>query len=214
MYARVPGPADMTPRSFLPQIVGVSLARNPAQRLTLQVFYATFHPTLGPTVLHQVPENLIISSSSEEAPSRSVSASRSPHPRPNTSTHRSYTPSRLRPQSGSSSPSRSSVDSEAILDFSPISEYVIPKKALHGRLVSLLTTGLTDDEEGGRAEYRVMGFPSVIEGASQYTRNEYMWNLCFVFQASSSLEAFEPVVRKCARILRSAEVRRLPRCWG
>ena len=34
-----------------------------------------------------------------------------------------------------------------------------------------------------------------------------MWNLCFVFSAESSMEAFEPVVRKCGRILRSAEVR-------
>jgi hypothetical protein len=34
-----------------------------------------------------------------------------------------------------------------------------------------------------------------------------MWNLCFVFHASSSLEAFEPVVRKCGRILKAAEVR-------
>jgi hypothetical protein len=35
-----------------------------------------------------------------------------------------------------------------------------------------------------------------------------MWNLCFVFHASSSLEAFEPVVRKCGRILKAAEVSR------
>lgn len=52
-----------------------------------------------------------------------------------------------------------------------------------------------------------MGFPNVMTAAEgTYTRNEYMWNLCFVFHSSSSLEAFEPIVRKCARILRSAEV--------
>ncbi len=53
-----------------------------------------------------------------------------------------------------------------------------------------------------------MGFPSVIGGEAErrYQRNEYMWNLCFVFHASSALDAFEPVVRKCGRILRSAEV--------
>lgn len=52
-----------------------------------------------------------------------------------------------------------------------------------------------------------MGFPSVLTGeGGRYVRNEYMWNLCFVFRAASSLEAFEPVVRKSARILRSAEV--------
>lgn len=91
-----------------------------------------------------------------------------------------------------------------LLDFAPISEYVIPKKNLHGKLVTLLTTGC---EEGEREEYRIMGLPSVLAGeGGRYQRNEYMWNLCFVFHASSSLEAFEPVVRKCARILKSAEV--------
>jgi hypothetical protein len=55
-----------------------------------------------------------------------------------------------------------------------------------------------------------MGFPSVLEGqGGRYQRNEYMWNLCFVFEATAATEAFEPVVRKCGRILRSAEVCRL-----
>lgn len=55
-----------------------------------------------------------------------------------------------------------------------------------------------------------MGFPSSLTGeGGKYQRNQYIWNLCFVFSASSSLEAFEPVVRKCGRILRSAEVSEL-----
>lgn len=160
----------MTPRSFLPQIVGL--------------FYATFDPKLGPTVLHQVPENLITQSSlTEKSRSRSVSRTRDR--------------------------SRSTIRSESpgpptLLDFAPISEYVIPKKSLHGKLVSLLTSG---ENDGEREEYRVMGFPSVLTGhGGRYQRNEYMWNLCFVFHSSSTLEAFEPVVRKCGRILRSAEV--------
>jgi hypothetical protein len=131
-------------------------------------------------VLHQVPENLITSTSSSDEPrSRSVSRTREPSPAPTDA---------------------------ALLDFAPISEYVIPKKSLHGKLISLLTTGSGwDDDE--RAEYRIMGFPSVLTGeGGRYVRNEYMWNLCFVFRAASSLEAFEPVVRKSARILRSAEV--------
>ncbi|ORY26339.1 nitrogen permease regulator 2-domain-containing protein [Naematelia encephala] len=153
-----------TDESFLPQIVGL--------------FYATFDPRLGPTVLHQVPENLITSTSPDENRSRSGSRSRDR--------------------------SRAESPLSTFLDFSPISDYVIPKKSLHGKLVSLLTTGFDDGE---RVEYRIMGFPSVLTGeGGRYQRNEYMWNLCFVFHASSSLEAFEPVVRKCARILRSAEL--------
>lgn len=103
---------------------------------------------------------------------------------------------------------------------------MIPKKALHGKLVTFCTPGAWDEgpdsgdddddddddealdtREGGRAEYKVIGLPMVIDGqAGQYQRNQYMWNLCFVFRADASLEAFEPVVRKTARILKSAEV--------
>jgi hypothetical protein len=72
-------------------------------------------------------------------------------------------------------------------------------------LVTLLTSG-----RDGEEEYRIMGFPAIISDGhgARYNRNEYMWNLCFVFHASSSLEAFEPVVRKCGRILKAAEVSR------
>lgn len=104
-----------------------------------------------------------------------------------------------------------------LLDFSPISEYVIPKKSLHGRLVSFRVQGAWDeggmdgsDDEGHddeKHEYRVIGLPMVLEGAAgRYKRNQFMWNLCFVFRASASVASFEPVVRKTARILRSAEV--------
>jgi hypothetical protein len=97
------------------------------------------------------------------------------------------------------------MDADALLDFAPISEYVITKKSLHGKLVTMLTSSKL---EGETEEYRIMGFPAIItdEGGGRYKRNEYMWNLCFVFHASSSLEAFEPVVRKVGRILKAAEV--------
>jgi hypothetical protein len=70
----------------------------------------------------------------------------------------------------------------------------------------MLSSSRLEGEEGD--EYRIMGFPAIItdEGGGRYKRNEYMWNLCFVFHASSSLEAFEPVVRKVGRILKAAEV--------
>lgn len=154
-------------------------------KANVQLFYATFDPKLGPTVLYQVPENLITSLSLSE-----TSRSRS----------------RSRDSTNSHSPTN------ALLDFAPISEYIIPKKSLHGKLVTLLTTGLDDGE---RVEYRVMGFPNVLAGeGGRYQRNEYMWNLCFVFEAGSSLEAFEPIVRKCARILCSAEVGDPAESWS
>ncbi|WVW82089.1 hypothetical protein I302_104094 [Kwoniella bestiolae CBS 10118] len=196
----------MTPRSFLPQIVGL--------------FYAHFDPTLGPVVQHQVPENLITSTATTYDPdtrsrSRSKSRSRSRAPAPAPHQLSSSSSSTLAFPSSStltygrreSSPSSSSSRraSSTLLNFGLISEYVIPKKSLHGRLVTLLTTSNATNEED-KKEYRVMGFPNVMIGeGGRYKRNEYMWNLCFVFHSSSSLEAFEPVVRKCARILRSAE---------
>ena len=201
----------MGPRSFLPQIVGV--------------FYAAFDPKLGPTVLHQVPENLITSTSrQDDGRSRSVSRSRpsSIDDAGPSSISRGRTREEREDRSLStqlslphSLPRSASPTGPTLLDFAPLSDYVIPKKSLYGRLVTVLTTGHdaaagTGDDE--KVEYRIMGFPSLIMGQSgRYQRNEYMWNLCFVFHGSSSVEAFEPVVRKCGRILRSAEVSRLLR---
>ena len=213
-------------RSFLPQIVGV--------------FFATFDPVLGPTVLHQVPERLISSSASEPEGRRSPSISRSRSV--------SRTRTRARASSSVSGPNRTasplSLPSPAatrettptltptplphtptperppdrplpaLLDFSSMSEYVIPKSSLQGKLVIFRTRGNwaegedSDDEEEDRThEYKVMGVPSVVEVDGRYKRNQYMWNTCFVFRANASVEAFEPVVRKTARILRSAEVK-------
>ncbi|EKD05386.1 hypothetical protein A1Q2_00314 [Trichosporon asahii var. asahii CBS 8904] len=89
----------------------------------------------------------------------------------------------------------------ALLDFSSMSEYVIPKSSLQGKLVIFRTRGNwaegedSDDEEEDRThEYKVMGVPSVVEVDGRYKRNQYMWNTCFVFRANASVEAFEPVI--------------------
>ncbi|GMK56393.1 hypothetical protein CspeluHIS016_0302330 [Cutaneotrichosporon spelunceum] len=259
-----------TDETFLPQIVGV--------------FYATFDPVAGPIVLHQVPEQLITSTTSDDG-TRSPSGSRSRSmTRDSLSTDRGRERSRPRmARNGSPSPMRMSqpqplsprslaaslsssltlssgagssgtpnhssplantisvstpstapptpavtsarqactgtpaTRQPALLDFGIMSEYIIPKKSLHGKLVAFLTTGAWDDmgdesddssDDGDhRYQYRVIGLPMVLEGeGGKYQRNQYIWNLCFVFRANASLTAFEPVVRKTARILRSAEL--------
>jgi hypothetical protein len=132
----------------------------------------------------------------------------------------------------SDSESLSSSDYETdqpLLSFQSISEYVIPKSPLTGRLVTLTSTGLasrisslnsgqsssrssspssrSSSPERTPTAYKILGFPLVLEGQQgQYARNEFRWNLCFVFEASAEVEAFEPIVRKCGRILRSAEL--------
>lgn len=103
----------MTPRSFLPQVVGVSPAPPCTSLITItQLFYATFDPSLGPVVRYQVPENLISDSTAEEARSPSKSRSRS----------RSRASRFISP-----SPSPSPLPNRTLLNFGPISEYVIPK---------------------------------------------------------------------------------------
>ncbi|BEI96644.1 hypothetical protein CcaverHIS631_0202330 [Cutaneotrichosporon cavernicola] len=260
----------VTDETFLPQIVGV--------------FYATFDPVAGPTVLHQVPEHLISSSTTEDG-ARSPSGSRSrsmtrdslstdrgrelsgprmgrntspspmrmSHPQPrsprdlagslsssatlssgpgsngtpnhssplantiSTSTTATSTPAPTPAPSAHVRAGTPAPRQPALLEFGPISEYVIPKKSLHGKLVTFRTDGAWDamgdesddssDDGDHKYEYRVIGLPMVLEGeGGKYQRNQYIWNLCFVFRANASLSAFEPVVRKTARILRSAEL--------
>lgn len=82
-----------------------------------------------------------------------------------------------------------------LLDFSQISEYIIGKSALKHRLVTC-TLG----------RHRILSFPCVIED-ERYPRNQFIWNVAFVFDRASDLSAFEPVVRKCGRIFRACEVR-------
>ncbi|KAG8966237.1 Nitrogen permease regulator 2 [Tulasnella sp. 419] len=80
-----------------------------------------------------------------------------------------------------------------LLDFESISEYVIPKTELCGRLVHCNTP-----------KHRILGFPVVLEG-KRYERNAFRYNLCFVFDRKADLSCYEPVVRKCARVLLSCE---------
>ncbi|GHJ86165.1 hypothetical protein NliqN6_2567 [Naganishia liquefaciens] len=81
-----------------------------------------------------------------------------------------------------------------LLDFSQISEYIIGKSALKHRLVTC-TLG----------RHRILSFPCVIED-ERYPRNQFIWNVAFVFDRASDLSAFEPVVRKCGRIFRACEL--------
>ena len=195
---------------------------------TIQVFYAVFDPIRGPIVPYQVPETLI---SQQEDLSKSVAGTssrpdRRPSPTPPSGTPaRSHSSSPTRAASLASkralsvSPSRTfrsasrrspspltqsthsipynpkPLIAPAMIDFNTIAEFIIPKAPLKHRLVTCCS---------GR--YKIVGFPCMIEDAS-YERNEFIFNIAFVFDRLSDLSAFEPVVRKCGRIMRAAEVR-------
>lgn len=109
--------------------------------------------------------------------------------------------------------------SNHLLDFKQIADYVIPKSQLKHRLITCTCSSDTwlawsRKDVGGRQqrrgeaplkEFAVLGFPCTIED-ERYDRNEFRWNMGFVFDGNADLSAFEPVVRKCGRILRAAEL--------
>ena len=110
---------------------------------------------------------------------------------------RNPSPATTRHSSIAHVPSSTPTPSGPLLDFSQISEYIIGKSALKHRLVTC-TLG----------RHRILSFPCVIED-ERYPRNQFIWNVAFVFDRASDLSAFEPVVRKCGRIFRACEVRLL-----
>ncbi|KAG8966620.1 Nitrogen permease regulator 2 [Tulasnella sp. 425] len=83
--------------------------------------------------------------------------------------------------------------STALVDFDSISEYVIPKTKLCGRLVHCNTP-----------THRILGFPIILYG-NRYFRGDFRYNLCFVFDRRADLSCYEQVVRKCATVLMNCE---------
>lgn len=168
------------------------------------VFYAVFDVHQGPKIVYQVPEGLISSSSG----TTSFSSSPVPQATPSPSTEHSSSGSRASSISIASPPlyqteSRSKIFSpqkrslsatRTLFNFDDISQYVIPRSMLCGRLVICAAK-----------KYRVIGFPTQLRG--NYERNYFFFNLCFVFDRSADLSCYEPIVRKVNRVLTACEVR-------
>ncbi|CAG8589162.1 7828_t:CDS:2 [Ambispora leptoticha] len=83
---------------------------------------------------------------------------------------------------------------QPILDFSSISDYIIPKEPLSKHLITVCTDS-----------HKVLGYPVWVDGL-KYRRNSFCFNLCFVFDRNADTSSYEPVVRKIARVLRSLEL--------
>lgn len=79
------------------------------------------------------------------------------------------------------------------VDMDSISEYIIPKRPLCDRMISVCNSG-----------YRVLGHPVRVEGA-HYERNAFIFNCCFVFDESDDVSAYMPVVKRLARVFQSME---------
>lgn len=77
--------------------------------------------------------------------------------------------------------------------FQSLAAYIIPKTGLQGQLMTVNSLG-----------YKIIGFPVGIDD-SRFSRNRYIFNLCFVCEASKRTVQYEPLVRKLARYLTQLE---------
>ena len=127
------------------------------------LFYAEFDTALGPIVLYQVPEGFLKSNSS------------------------------LHLNKQDSNSSLGQISTDILLEFDSISEYIIPKPELCGKLVTLT-----------HGSWKIMGLPVSIVNPN-YERNNFIFNLCFVFEKDASTSCYEQVVRKMSRELYNLE---------
>ncbi|KAH9857108.1 NPR2-domain-containing protein [Lenzites betulinus] len=170
------------------------------------VFYAVFDVDQGPKIVSQVPEGLIaVSASSGHASGASSSTLYAASPMSSTAsladvdipTRRSSSSilaSPTIPLSESRSPQSPNIRTSGFFfNFDDISKYVIPPKALCGRLVICATKG-----------HRILGFPVRLD-EEYYPRNYFLYNICFVFGRTADLSCYEPIARKVSRVLTTCE---------
>ena len=81
-----------------------------------------------------------------------------------------------------------------LFDFYLISEYIIPRQEFCDRLVTICAN-----------HYRVVGYPVCITDELKYDRNEFIFNFAVVMDEKEDSAAWEMVVRKLARLMRSLE---------
>lgn len=174
------------------------------------VFYAVFDVEQGPKIVSQVPEALIATSSSSGHASGASSSSLFaaspasstpslsdvdlPSRATSSSTLASPISQRLEARGMVSPDKRGSSVNRFLFQFDDISKYVIPPKALCGRLVICATKN-----------HSVLGFPVRLDDES-YPRNYFLYNVCFVFERTADLSCYEPVARKVSRVLTACEV--------
>jgi hypothetical protein len=167
----------------------------------LSVFYAVLDVKSGPKILYQVPEDLI--PPSRQTPSSAFNSFSPPPARTpavkSSSDASSGNPfdspvsiqvvsptSMVGPDRPKRIPFRRAVSGSAsklkgplpVLFFEDISSYVIPASALCGRLVKCSTR-----------DHRIIGFPVELRG--DYEREEFRYNVCFVFLKTADLSCYE-----------------------
>lgn len=155
------------------------------------IFYSIFHPTKGPTVIFQVPEGSIYSSSSKEqsSPDLETGSQTDSNAQYPSDTEEEVPRKRGQPPQAHA----------PLFDFRDLSEYIVPRAPLCGRLITYSTTS----QEG--QSYKVLSHPVLLIDQQKYPRNSFIFNLAFVFDGRADVRAYEPIVRKCARELKDLE---------
>lgn len=136
------------------------------------IFYSIFHPTEGAKVVYQVPEGAISTASAATEPQKRVAEE-------------------SEEEQGKRTP---------IFDFKNISDFIIPKAPLCGRLISYSVAS-----PNGQS-YKILSHPVILLDQAKYPRKSFIFNLAYVFDGRADTRAYEPIVRKCARELRDLEV--------
>ncbi|BGP46264.1 Nitrogen permease regulator 2 [Rhodotorula kratochvilovae] len=158
-------------------------------------FYAVFDPTLGPRVVHQIPEGSV-------ATALSTFPSRPDTPKDPSVRTTLSPPREARGRDDPASPIEPVVRANPVLfDFASIIDFVIPKPELCGHLITKATR-----------TNKILGFPIRIVDEEKYhgskavyNRNAFIFNVCFVFERDAELSVYEPVARKTGRTLCAME---------
>lgn len=91
-------------------------------------------------------------------------------------------------------PSTSAIAQAPLIDFSSISDYVIPRQEFCNQLVSVCIN-----------HYRIIGYPVCTVDPSKYERNEFIFNFVFVLDQDTDINSYQNIVRKLAQLFRTLE---------
>ncbi|KAJ3018989.1 Nitrogen permease regulator 2 [Thoreauomyces humboldtii] len=200
----------------------------------LAIFYSEFHPTQGPKVTFQVPENFVSSTSSAAAAAVAAATTVEANAGNNATTPTARQPSSTTSPSTTPVPALSSSTAPAsstlallhtlsspTLGPNPAPYYYTPTASLPPPVVQTQPDTLDFDSISeyiipkpalsnrlvtiSTDKYKILSHPVTIIN-SKYSRNALLFNLCFVFEKGAMTGVYEQVVRKLARILRALEV--------
>lgn len=180
-----------------------------------QVFYAVFDPRVGPKIISQVPH--VIATALSTFPPSEAAAPPASDPAAATAA----------PTGLFRSTSEHGLNSTKVLfEFSSILDFVIPKPELCGHLITKATRSAkilgfpiryarfrqdpasANTNLCGKSGNSIVNEAKYHKGMDLYNRNDFVFNVCFVFEREAELSGFEPIVRKVGRTLRDMEVRR------